>query len=151
MTDSPFTDEWRACLREHYKETAKADEKHTLQTLSAIMNRVGFRESELSELYVLATMRADEMPDHFVPDIAGVPSADAAALEQLENRHPLECQCPSCVEKNLIPHNSDGQPLSGDALAEVLDRAAWHAQDEEDDHDVSMGEDPDGYQQLSLF
>lgn len=149
MSDSPFTDEWRACLREHYKETAKADEKQTLKTLGAVMNRVGFREAELQELYVLATMRAEDMPDHFVPDIAGVPSADAAALEQLENRHPLECQCPSCVEKNLTPHDRDGQPLTGDAFQESLERAAWHAQnDDEADHST---EEADGFQQLSLF
>lgn len=151
MTDSPFTNEWRACLREHYKETARADDKATLQTLSAVMNRVGFRETELNELYVIATMRADAMPDDFVPDIAGVPSADAAALEQLENRHPLECQCPACVEKNLTPHDREGQPLTGDVLTEALDRAAWHAQEDEDVADDETGQDPDGYQQLSLF
>jgi hypothetical protein len=149
MNDSPFTDEWRDCLREHYKETARADEKQTLKTLSAIMNRVGFREVELQDLYVQATMRADDMPDDFVPDIVGIPTPDAAALEQLENRHPLECQCPSCVDKNLIPHTTEGQPLTGDALAEALDRAAWHAQ-EDDDHEIPS-EDPDSPQQLSLF
>jgi len=147
MNDSPFTDEWRACLREHYKEIAKADEKATLKTLSAMMTRVGFREAELQDLYVLATMRADQMPDDFVPDMAGLPTPPAAALEHLENRHPLECQCPSCVEKNLIPHTVEGQPLTGDALAEVLDRAAWHAAEDDDD----PSPDPDGYQQLSLF
>ncbi|GEM_PF-1207187 len=147
MNDSPFTDEWRSCLREHYKETAKADEKATLKTLSGIMTRVGFRESELQGLYVEATMRAEEMPDDFVPDIAGLPTPPAAVLEQLENRHPLECQCPSCVEKNLIPHDVEGQPLTGEVLAETLERAAWHAAEEDDD----STEKTDGYQQLSLF
>ncbi|MCU0474943.1 MAG: hypothetical protein MUC99_02315 [Anaerolineae bacterium] len=146
MPDSPFTDEWRACLREHYKATARANERETLKTLGGVMNRVGFREDELRELYVLATMRADDLPADFVPDLeqVGAPTPPPEAAAPLENRHPLECQCPSCVEKNLVPHDRDGQALTGDALAEALDRAA---------HDQAAGEaeDSDGLQQLSLF
>ncbi|MCU0464251.1 MAG: hypothetical protein MUF38_06750 [Anaerolineae bacterium] len=149
MVDSPFAEEWRNCLREHYKETAKADDRATLKTLTGILNRVGFREAELQQLYVEATMRADALPDHFIPDVPGVPSVPAEAAAPLENRHPLECQCPSCVERNLTPHDREGQPLAGDALAEAIDRAAWEAEASSDAGDSTP--DPDAPQQLSLF
>jgi hypothetical protein len=148
MADSPFTDEWRACLREHYKETARANDRETLRTLGGVMNRVGFGEDELRQLYVEATMRADEMPPDFVPnmqDIAGLPAPSGIAAAPLDNRHPLECQCPSCTEKNLTPHDRDGQPLTADALQEALDRAAFEASD------APAQPDQDNMQQLSLF
>lgn len=149
---SPFADEWRSCLREHYKETVRANDRQTLETLGAIMFNVGFGEDELRTLMIEATIRADETPDGFVPplDLLAQPPA---------NRHPAECACPQCVEVNVVPHDAEGQPLRGDALREEAERAAWARGDDADDSsdDGEADEppastvDPDGYKQMSLF
>lgn len=147
---SPFSEEWRSCLREHYKQTVRENDRATLETLSGVMNSVGFREDDLKALYLEATMRTEDMPDGFVPPLD--------LLEQpLPNRHPAECQCPQCVSTDVVPHDADGQPLTGDALREQVERAAWEQGIKE--MPLMMDEppapeeptDPDGYTQLSMF
>lgn len=149
---SPFGEEWRACLREHYKETVRADDRATLKTLSDIMLNVGFREDDLRALVLDATIRADELPDGFLPPVD--------LLEQpLANRHPAECACPQCVAQDVVPHDEEGQPLTGDALKEQMQRAAWEQGVKEmplilDEPPAKADEDevdPDGFRQLSMF
>ena len=149
---SPFAEEWRNCLREHYKETVRTNDRATLETLTGIMNSVGFREDDLRTLMIEATIRADELPDGYLPPLD--------LLEQpLPNRHPAECQCPQCVEQNVVPHDKEGQPLEGDALKEELMRAQWEQGikemplilDEPPAEPEAELEDPDGYRQLSMF
>ncbi|MBK8136805.1 MAG: hypothetical protein IPK52_13365 [Chloroflexi bacterium] len=149
---SPFADEWRSCLREHYKQTVREKDRATLETLTGIMNSVGFREDDLRTLMIEATMRAEDMPDGYLPPLD--------LLEQpLPNRHPAECQCPQCVAVDVVPHDMEGQPLEGDALKEQLQREAWEQGVKEmplilDEPPVAPDaeeEDPDGYKQLSMF
>jgi len=66
--DSIFTDEWRRCLRAHYMDVIRRNDQITLKSLVRVMHDTGFNDDELAELRVRATMRADEMPDDFVPD-----------------------------------------------------------------------------------
>lgn len=145
-TYNPFGDEWRDCLREHYKYVVRHDTRVTLESLRQVLlggERPLFHDDELRALYIEATIRADDMPDDFVPDLL-TESDDMPALDALpdvpENpAHPLECQCPSCVEINRIPHDDEGQPLDDEALAELHEELSRKA-----DAD-------DGPQQLSLF
>lgn len=66
---SIFADEWRDCLRAQYRSVVRNDDQVTLKTLVGVMYEVGFSEAELRELYLQATMRADDVPDDFVPDM----------------------------------------------------------------------------------
>ena len=69
MNQSPFADDWRASLREHYMDVIRRNDQITLRTLTGVMIETGFSEAELGELRVRATLRADQMPDDFVPDM----------------------------------------------------------------------------------
>lgn len=129
---SVFADEWRQCLEEHYKYVVKNNDKATEETLVPYLHRIGFTEDELRQLYVQSTMRADEMPDDFVPDIARAtgeeveiqePAAVAEQLITVEEKtfqaHPSECQCPSCMDLVMdIGHDIEGQPLEHPAEPE---------------------------------
>lgn len=163
MSRSPFADEWRACLREHYKQTVRENDRATLATLDGVMTNVGFREDELRQLTIEATLRVEDVADDFVPQLD-------ILTQPLVNRHPAECQCPTCVEANTLPHDAEGQPLAGDALKAAQDEAEWAADrsrvlvatptiaDELDGAEPTAApgdeyprQDPEGFTQLSMF
>lgn len=54
MSDNIFAEEWRDCLREHFKETVRNNDTITLRTLTGVMLEVGFGEKEIEELKILA-------------------------------------------------------------------------------------------------
>lgn len=66
---SIFSDDWRDCLRAHYKHVIRTDDKVTEVTLRAVMREAGFSADELKALYVEATMHVDNMPPDFIPDM----------------------------------------------------------------------------------
>jgi hypothetical protein len=112
---SVFGDEWRRCLKEHYKYVVKQQDKRTESTLTPILNRFGFTEDELKGLYIEATMRAEEMPEDFVPDMQQLGAENVEEKQTVETSfqvHPAECNCPSCMEEVLeLGHDEEGQPL----------------------------------------
>lgn len=65
---NPFADEWRECLREHYKYIIREQDRVTERSLLTVMHEVGFDDAELAELRVLATMRAEDMPEDYIPE-----------------------------------------------------------------------------------
>ena len=112
---SVFGDEWRRCLKEHYKYVVKKQDKATESTLVPVLNRIGFRDDELRQLYVEATMR--DMPDDFVPDIeqlAPQPEPSPVPIPETTFQvHPAECSCPQCMDVVLDEgHDAEGQPLA---------------------------------------
>lgn len=138
MKQSVFEDEWRRCLREHYKSVIRADDKVTERTLTGVMHRVGFSDEELRALYMEATLRADALPDGFMPEMARV-------QPEVPAPHPAECSCPACspVLDALLEagHDAEGQPLPVDEDAALRDAPEYEP----------GRQDPDGPQQLSLF
>jgi hypothetical protein len=50
MTDNPFYDEWRECLREHYLYVIRNDDMVTEPTLRTVLMSMGFTEEELDIL-----------------------------------------------------------------------------------------------------
>ena len=126
---SVFDDEWRDCLREQYKHTIRENHKKNIDSLRVVMNQVGFREDELRELEMRATMHIDDVPADFIPnlDILDAPAptpVDAVAGTEIPFvPHPLECQCPACINIVLTPHDDEGQPITDpEAIAEDLAR-----------------------------
>lgn len=108
-----FGDEWRRCLREHYKYTVENDPNpRNLESVTRVLAQPNgdsapiFPESELDALAAMVRGESDAMdapaPQPLTP--APVPPTEFIP-------HPLECQCPSCVEVNLTPHDDEGQPM----------------------------------------
>ncbi|MCY4147503.1 MAG: hypothetical protein OXE95_03035 [Chloroflexi bacterium] len=108
---SIFFDEWLSSLRAQYQHVVRADDKVTLPSLTAVMQKVGFGEDELRRLRLAATLHVDDAPDGFVPDlkILAEPSPTAA--------HPAECLCPDCAPIDESRFDADGQPLPLDPEA----------------------------------
>lgn len=130
---SVFDTEWRDCLREQYKHTIRQNNKKNIDSLRVVMNQVGFREDELRQLEMIATMHIDDVTDDFVPnlDILDVPTPPVqtapVGTEIPFVPHPLECQCPTCVSVVMTPHDDEGQPITD---PEAIEEA--HAKAEKD-------------------
>lgn len=113
--ESVFGDEWRRCLEEHYKYVVKNQDKNTEETLTPILERFGFREDDLRQLTIQATMRADDMPDDYVPDME---LSEPESVEESHTpdatfvTHPAECSCAACMDIVLEEgHDDEGQPI----------------------------------------
>jgi hypothetical protein len=129
MQQSVFHEEWRKCLQEHYKDVIKRNDQVTLKSLVPVLHRVGFREEDLRALYLEATLRTEDLPDGFIPNLALTPVADEVTTTPLIEDdktftpHPAECSCPSCMDKvDLLRHDKEGQPLNKDKIAENVER-----------------------------
>jgi hypothetical protein len=101
---NPFESDWRECLGVHYMHVVRevasgAAPQHNADTLRGVLLQAGFSASELDDLYIRATMRADDLPPDYLPEPpsgasihAGVdlapkdaaPADPAAALEEGE-------------------------------------------------------------------
>lgn len=112
MEQSVFKDEWRRCLKEHYKYVIRNQDSTTQRTLLPVLHRLGFTDDDLRQLYVEATMRADDMPDDFMPDIPAAAGANTSAAAE-PAPHPAECTCDACSMDTLLEegHDDEGQPL----------------------------------------
>lgn len=119
---SVFSDEWRRCLREHYKYVVRQQDRDTEQTLTPILNRFGFRDEELRQLTIEATMHVDDMPSDYVPDLQPFSATNVDRNEALPKGqqpsfivHADECTCPSCMDSVLEEgHDDDGQPITSE-------------------------------------
>ena len=78
--DSPFADDWRDCLREHYRTVVRNEDRVTLRTLPTILNDLGFSEAELRQLYIEATMHVDTVSPDFLPDAEIIEAERTAAI-----------------------------------------------------------------------
>lgn len=119
---SIFENEWRACLREQYKRTIRENNAKNIDSLRVVMGQVGFSDDELRHLELLATMHVDDVADDFVPNLDlldDIASQSPAWDASVPVAHPLECQCPACVNIVMTPHDDDGQPITDpEAIAE---------------------------------
>ncbi len=80
---SPFAEDWRDCLRAQYQHVLRNQDSVTERTLVGVLQEVGFGDGELAEIKVLATLRADELPPGFMPDLDAL---KAEAVEQLQQQ-----------------------------------------------------------------
>ena len=107
--DRIFADDWRDCLREQYKYVIQQQDERTERTLTQVLHEVGFSEEEMAGLRLEATMRAEDMPDDYVPDeIASVHAGVEVAAE------------PPPVEEALVEAESEAEevPITYDELVE---------------------------------
>jgi hypothetical protein len=137
--DSVFTDEWRRCLRAHYMDVIRRNDQITLKSLVRVMHDTGFNDDELAEMRVRATMRADDMPNDFVPD----PRVFQAIAE---NALPDE---PSPDESYIEEISAASMESVEEVVAEV--EAAEVLIEEQPPVEDEAKDDPDAPAQLSLF
>lgn len=164
---SIFQDEWRKCLREHYKYVIREQDRVTEASLTKVLYRLGFSDDELRQLYTEATMRQEANPADFVPDMSKAVQA-----------HPAECTCDLCSADGEAAfdamleagHDEAGQPLPpeepvAEATPEVagnlfampeLEAAESAADDDEivsdgDEDDDDSQADDDAPRQMSMF
>ncbi len=174
---SVFHEEWLRSLREQYKHVVRNDDRVTLPSLTAVMQKLGFREDELAQLRIEATMHVDDVGKNFSADMSSLNEIKAAGA------HPAECLCPDCVSVDESLFDAEGQPIAPDPemaadeavhvfpvaeYGEIEERreaepvtfedsvAEETAQTEEAESESSDGEDegesdPDAPEQMSLF
>jgi hypothetical protein len=151
MSDNIFADDWRDCLRAHYNHVVRTEDHVTEPSLHKVMNAAGFSESELAEMRVRATMRADEMPDGFEPnlDILAEAPADASAEAPFMIAVPAmpaaEAEPAAILEEAAA---DEAEPLGIEEEA-VIDESEPAPDDEGTFYEAN--DDEDAPQQLSLF
>ncbi len=79
MSGNPFHEEWRDCLRAHFLYVIQSGDRVTEPSLGLVMLEAGFTEAELAELRVRATLRVEDAPPGFVPDLDALRVYPAAA------------------------------------------------------------------------
>ena len=143
MSSRIFADDWRDCLREQYKAVIQQQDARTETTLTAVLYVVGFTQDELAALKFEATLRADDMPDDYVPEeieqqyYAGV---DVPAAEVIEPVAQI-VEMAETIEEDDEPDSELPDELPVES-----------ALDDEDLLDATEPDDePDQPQQLSMF
>lgn len=116
---SVFHDEWLRSLREQYMQVVRSEDRATLSSLTAVMRNVGFRDDELAQLRIEATMHIDDVREDFRPDM------DILTDSSLAQAHPAECVCPECVTVDESKFDNEGQPIAPDP--EVDEYKTGHA------------------------
>lgn len=115
---SPFSQDWRDCLKAHYTHVIRAEDHRTEKTLRAVLHECGYSDADLNEWYLLATMRADDLPPSFAPDVeravaVAVPPMPAAELPLDEAAPEVETLDEPSDADDAPPHDPDGfQQLS---------------------------------------
>ncbi len=150
MAENIFADEWRECLRAHYKHVIRNNDHVTEPSLRVVMHQAGFDESELAELRVLATMHIDDSGSDFVPELDVLETMPDAA----EDIRVFTTAVPPAAaeEADLLP--AEGY----DAQAQVIIEDELPVEDvqldrifPEEANAVPDEDDPDAPSQLTLF
>jgi hypothetical protein len=135
-----FADDWRDCLREQFKYVIRQQDHRTQATLLSVLYEVGFTDDELDALRLEATMRAEDMPDDYVPDAvrqsyAGVdvPEAAAEVVEDEDEDNAPEPEAPATYDELI------------EQVEEVVD------EDVVDEAPEEPEDDEDSPQQMSMF
>jgi hypothetical protein len=128
---SPFRDDWLACMRAHYAHVIRTNDTVTERTLRGVLLSVGFSESELTEIYVTASMHVDQVGADFTPDPAVIEALAQQAAE-------IIAQPPEAVTQETLE-------ILAEAAAEISEEVFESRPDEDD------VPPPDSPTQLSLF
>lgn len=137
--DRIFADDWRDCLREQYKYVIRQQDERTERTLTQVLHEVGFSDDEMAGLRLEATMRAEDMPDDYVPDEV---TSVHAGVDVAADDSPVEAE----IEAEEVPVTYDELIEEVVSQPETLDDEAGPEPDEADSED-----DEDSPHQMSLF
>ncbi len=138
-----FADDWRDCLREQYKYVIRQQDHRTEATLTDVLHQVGFTDDELAALRLDATMRADDMPDDYVPEEvqAAYAGVDVPEASQMVADEPADAVVEA--DEDAI---EDETPATYDELLEQAEETLA-----EEEVPGEPDEPDDAPEQLSLF
>lgn len=142
MSENPFADDWRDCLKAHYTAVVRAGDRITEPTLTQVMVEAGFSEAALAEMKVLATLRSEDVPEDFVPDLNALAAADEPrvfAAVTVPEAAPAADEAPAAE----LPLTADEQAAVEELNTEEAPPAEAEVPDDEPDIEAP--------QQLSLF
>lgn len=171
MSLNVFAEEWLECLRAHYMHVIRTEDHVTLPSLTIVMRQAGFDDSQLAELRVRATMRAEDVSPDFVPDLDVLNHAESEQSEATifpvpEIPTPVEAVAPAAEAAALIETAPEVQvleaiveaeavlpenPLTEDLEAELLSGEVEVEPETDVEEDEPEKEDPNAPQQLTLF
>lgn len=142
-----FADDWRDCLAAHYMHVVRTEDHITRPTLTRILQDAGFEDAELNELSIRATMRAEDMPDGFVPDM------DILDHTHEHHDHAADEEATIYALGEIPEQLDDPEP---DAIELTADEALLEDINNPDDLDITIpqaddAEDDINAGQLSLF
>lgn len=69
MSYNPFLDDWYDHQVAHYQEAVRRRDTVTKNSVELLLLEIGYTEAQLQEFRVLATMRADDMPEDYLPEM----------------------------------------------------------------------------------
>lgn len=149
--DSIFADDWRDCLKSHYQTVIREQDGRTERTLRGVMFNVGFDEDELNELRVLATMRADDVGEDFVPDLQIFEAVVSPAVKAAETANVVETEAEGATHgsplQDAIPiFEAEAEVTSEIELVDEVD-----AESDAEAEEEAPPYDESGPQQLSMF
>lgn len=150
MVENIFADEWRECLRAHYKHVIRNNDHVTEPSLRVVMHQAGFDESELAELRILATMHIDDSGADFVPELDVLETTPDTA----EDERVFTASLPPAAaeEADLLPadvYDAQAQATIEDELP--VEDAQLDETFPEEANAVPDEDDPDAPSQLTLF
>lgn len=140
---SVFYEEWLRSLREQFKQVARNDDRVTLSSLTAVMRNVGFRDEELAQLRLEATMHVDDVGEAYRADMSILDKTKAATA------HPAECLCPECAPLDESKFDADGQPIVPDPEEDAGNTRPVFAVAEFDDIDAPQDPEPTSFEDSS--
>ena len=128
MTGNPFHKEWRDCLRAHFLYVIRSGDRVTEPSLRLVMLEAGFSDEELAELRVQATLRVEDAPPGFVPDLdalrvypAAVPPVPAEAAPEPDSELAEPVMETDAAETLAGPLETDAEPQTVDEPADAAD------------------------------
>ncbi len=149
---SIFSDDWRDCLEAHYKDVVRRDDKLTEDTLVGVLHDVGFRDADLQQLKLEATMRAEDMQGDFVPEL------DVDGMDDDTSTTHMGVDVPTAetpLEEVIPPHEVEPDPDDNflpEDVAVVEEPEGEEAPAEAPEDDETPDEpDPNAPQQMSMF
>lgn len=146
---SIFSDDWRDCLQEQYRDVVRRNDKLTEETLIHVLHSVGFTDDELREIKLYATMRTEDLQGDFVPDL-DVSHHDHAHHEPHD--HDESSSEPTVFAGVEIEPSEPIEPLPDEELEMVAEEEPEpDAVDIQDDEPSDDEPDPNAATQMSLF
>jgi hypothetical protein len=142
-----FADDWRECLRAHYKYIIGSNDKVTEKSLNEVMAKAGFTEAELYEMRLEVTMHVDNSGADYVPDAAVVEYFASAEV-------PADAEAlPVSVAEAVVDATAEFVAVESPPVDEVAELEMDESEISEDEADEPPPpeEPPPDLKQLSLF
>ena len=66
---SIFSQDWRDCLDAHYRDVVQRGDSLTEKSLTKVLTELGYREDQLRQMKLYATMRTEDLQADFIPTL----------------------------------------------------------------------------------